>query len=190
MDLLGGLASLASSAFDIWKVGRESDEASFNRDWQERMSNTQYQRAVADMRAAGLNPMLAYQQGGAGNLSGAVGDVPDVNPVSSALDVKRRIAEIDLLREQKRKTSADADLTAKTMPPADPWRILYEIFGKKGISSVASTAKQVWDYGSDLVKTYPLVPSEPVRRQPLQALTPAQRESLQKRGFYTRQKSR
>lgn len=34
-------------------------------DYNKQMANTAYARAMADMRAAGLNPMLAYQQGGA-----------------------------------------------------------------------------------------------------------------------------
>lgn len=45
-------------------------EAAKSRDWTQQMSNTAYQRAMSDMRSAGLNPILAYSQGGASSPSG------------------------------------------------------------------------------------------------------------------------
>lgn len=43
-----------------------AEQAEIQRNWQERMANTQYQRAVSDMEKAGLNPILAVTGGGVG----------------------------------------------------------------------------------------------------------------------------
>lgn len=82
--------------------------------FQERMSNTSYQRAMQDMRSAGLNPMLAFTQGGAGSPTGAMANssaAPNMqNPyaafANSALDMARTIAEINNIRANTRQTEA------------------------------------------------------------------------------------
>lgn len=61
-----------------------SDQAQLQRNWQERMSNSAYQRATADMRAAGINPMLAYMQGGASTPSGGQAAASPMGATGSA----------------------------------------------------------------------------------------------------------
>ena len=103
---------------------QNAQQAQIQRAFQEDMSSTAYQRAVADMQAAGLNPMLAYSQGGAAVPVGAKADFQNAGAslVSSAqnayqlsLNTAQNEADVLLKREQAGAAGSQEDLNRANM---------------------------------------------------------------------------
>lgn len=85
MGLFGGIASAVGGvASTILGNNSAKHEAEKNRDWQEEMSNTSIQRRIADLKSAGLNPLLAVSSAssGASTPSGAQADIKHFDPAT------------------------------------------------------------------------------------------------------------
>jgi hypothetical protein len=135
--IIGGIGSLASGLFGMAgqskankaniRMARETNQ--FNRDmareqmaFQERMSNSAYQRSMEDMRKAGLNPILAYKQGGAGTPGGASasGVMPQIKNEMEAMSASARavagqMADIERTRQDTRNLKMTEKILAEKL---------------------------------------------------------------------------
>ena len=138
---ISAVASLASRAInqnESDRVRREQNifnkyEAQRAREWNQQMDSTKYQRTVADMQAAGVNPALAMQGGvttqassnataSAANVGPAQIDLSQVAQLamqSKQLQIQDKLADAEV-----RLKNADADLKEKDAKVRDDYNNL------------------------------------------------------------------
>lgn len=103
--LLGGIADGIGA---LVGAERASSEASKQRGFQREMAQNAIQRQVADLKAAGLNPILAAQYGGAAVPSGAKGDIPQLGNIGRGMQAGASAAHSVA---QAKQASAEAKLS-------------------------------------------------------------------------------
>lgn len=110
-------ANLVGSVYQQKQARKRANEQMA---FQERMSNTAYQRAMADMRRAGINPIMVSKLGGASTPTGAMAPTPDFTQIgskamqaySTAQQVKLMNAQTNNTNEQAKVHSTTADLNS------------------------------------------------------------------------------
>lgn len=162
-SIIGGLSEIGST---ILQGNYNAREASKNREFQASMSNSAHQREVADLRAAGLNPILSAKLGGASTPSGSAATIskPDIaGSINSARSVGQQGKLIKAQIEQAesasalnvanaRQAAANTILIGQNARRANVEATAAEFLGGdlKGAAGAAHTARGVAEAGGSL----------------------------------------
>jgi len=126
----GGLGMIGSAVSAHMARTNMREQNRFNY----QMAATAHQRQVADMRLAGLNPILSAGGGGAPTPTTAAPGVPDMGQhagaaLQGALQIKRLAADLKLLKAQTRKTMHEGTVAKNKGTVTDVEAQVYEQIG-------------------------------------------------------------
>lgn len=146
----GALSYLGQSEANQANAGMAQQQMQF----QERMSSTAHQREVADLKAAGLNPILSANAGSStppgataqmqSSTGTMVASAIELMRVKQAMEKER--GEIALLEAQKNKTNMETRVIRGEVPQSDIKNDLYDLvkpFIHKATESTKQNAREI-----------------------------------------------